>query len=81
MLVITKSMAGVLSRPKYHPKDSNAEWCVRDTALKRKVFGPACRDACNTYIDQVRKDGLIPDRKSTRLNSRNTDITRMPASA
>ncbi len=58
MLIITKSMSGVLRRQKYQHKVDNDEWCVRDTELNKKVFGPTTKNDCTLFISKAMSEQL-----------------------
>ena len=52
-----------------------------DTLIKAAEGGdPACFRMARRWFETI-SDGFFPDRKSTRLNSSHTDISRMPSSA
>ena len=49
--------------------------------LVEKEHDPHTQEAYSDILDIVRNDAPLGDRKSTRLNSSHTDISRMPSSA
>ena len=49
--------------------------------VRKAIFDLPILGAGESYDDGIIKNHNSPDRKSTRLNSSNTDITRMPSSA
>ena len=77
----------IIINPPYFPKDPKTEseqawFCGSDFQFFRKLFKQIGDYICaSTNITIILSEDCDIDRKSTRLNSSHTDISRMPSSA